>query len=140
MAANAIGRSLLIQGNRAGPELARTVKFPSLIKAEHGYDLNSVDRDVLDAARLGRTQINAYLEALEGAVAAGAYTEEQLAKDRLNYQQEAKVVSTERLTRRQFLLGHLRILAEPVDIFKKLKFSMQISAVYNCHAFIFNTS
>ncbi|KAH7564393.1 hypothetical protein BM1_01440 [Bipolaris maydis] len=85
-----------IQGNRAGPELARTVKFPSLIKAEHGYDLNSVDRDgiyrayhaygrVLDAARLGRTQINAYLEALEGAVAAGAYTEEQLAKDRLNY-------------------------------------------------------
>lgn len=91
---------------------------------------------MLDAARLDRTQIDAYIAALEGAVTAGAYTEEQLAKDRLNFatvdsttvpeenllhpsedikpaaklefafqyyqEQEAKVASTEGLTRRQY--------------------------------------
>ncbi|EMD60273.1 hypothetical protein GGP41_009660 [Bipolaris sorokiniana] len=171
MAADANGRSLL--GNRARPELARTVKFPSLIRAEHGYGFHSVDRDVLDAARLDRTQIDAYIAALEGAVTAGAYTEEQLAKDRLNFatvdsttvpeenllhpsedikpaaklefafqyyqEQEAKVASTEGLTRRHFLPGHLWILTETVDISGRVRyFSMQPSVVFNRHAFIFD--
>lgn len=34
-----------LQGNRAGPESARTVKFPDLMRAEHGYGFHSVDRD-----------------------------------------------------------------------------------------------
>lgn len=85
------------QGERSAAQLSSAINFPDLARAELGRGFSSVDRDgvyrsyhateerVVDAARLGRDQLDAYLTALEGAVAAGQYDAAQLAADRVHF-------------------------------------------------------
>ncbi|KAK8098875.1 uncharacterized protein PG998_012116 [Apiospora kogelbergensis] len=95
MAATARGGSVM--GERSAAQLASAINFPDLARAELGRGFSHVDRDgvyrsyhategrVVDAARLSRAQLDAYLAALEGAVAAGQYDAAQLAADRVHF-------------------------------------------------------
>ncbi|KAK8848449.1 hypothetical protein PGQ11_014929 [Apiospora arundinis] len=95
MAATAQGGSVM--GQRSAVQLSNAINLPDLARPELGRGFSSVDRDgvyrswhategrVVDAARLGRDQLDAYLTALEGAVAAGQYEAAQLAADRVHF-------------------------------------------------------